>query len=453
MLWLCALVACGSAQAGAATTNILVWHRDTDTMDADVEDWTVLALMEKIAGATGWHVFLDPDARHPVSAKFRNRPFGEALRSLLGDLNFALVPQATGPSQLYVFRTSRSQATQFIRPHPKGPDTSNPIPNQLIVRLKPGSKTKIEDLAKLLGARVIGRIDKLGVYQLEFDSADAAQAALPQLAANPDVQSVEYNYPTAPVPTMDIPGGASTPDLKLDPKANNGPCQLVIGLIDTPVQVSPTMAPFVQGVIHDAGDYQVSPTQPTHGTAMLDTAGQALAKATGGTTSTKFLLVDVYGTNETTSTFDVAEGITDAINNGATSISASLGSTGNSQILQDVVSQAVQAGIPIFAAAGNEPVTTPTYPAAYPGVIAVTASDASGQIAPYANRGSFVSMIAPGDNIIPFDGQSYLVEGTSTSTATVAGLGAGLADSAGDCAGQEQALLKQHLQSVNSIQH
>jgi thermitase len=213
------------------------------------------------------------------------------------------------------------------------------------------------------------------------------------------------------------------------------------------------LAPFVQNVIHDAGDYQVNPAQPTHGTAMLETAAQAIGKATGGTTSTKFLLVDVYGNNETTSTFDVAKGITDAINGGATSISASLGSTGNSQILQDVVSQAVQLGIPIFAAAGNEPVTTPTYPAAYPGVIAVTASDASGQIASYANRGSFVSMIAPGDNIIPFDGQSYLVEGTSTSTATVAGLGAGLADSAGDCAGQEQALLKQHLQSINAIQH
>jgi hypothetical protein len=453
MFLLCVAVACGSARAGAATTNVLVWHRDTDTMDADVEDWTVLTLMEKIAAATGWHVFLDPDARHPVSAKFRNRPFGEALRSLLGTLNFALVPQANGPSQLYVFRTSRSQATQFIRPHPRGPDTSKPIPNQLIVRLKPGSKTKIEELAKLFGARVIGRIDKLGVYQLEFDTADAAQAALPQLAANPDVQSVDYNYPTNPVPTLDVPGDASTPDFKLNPKPNDGPCQLVVGLIDTPVQVNSNMAPFVKGVIHDAGSYQLSPTQPTHGTAMLDTMGQALAKATGGTTSTTVLLVDVYGNNETTSTFDVAKGITDAINGGATSISASLGSSGDSQVLRDVVSQAVQMGIPIFAAAGNEPVTTPTYPAAYPGVIAVTASDSSGQIAPYANRGSFVSMIAPGDSIIPFDGQSYLVEGTSTSTATVAGLGAGLADSAGDCASQEQALLKQRLQSSNSIQH
>jgi hypothetical protein len=451
MASVCAVLACGPARAG--TTNVIIWHTDTDTMDADVDNWNVLTLMERVSAATKWHVFLDPGAQQQVSAKFKNLPFGDALRSLLGNLNFALVPETSGPSELYVFRTSRSQATRFIRPHVKGPDTSKPIPNQLIVRMKPGSKTKIEDLAKLLGARIIGRIDKLGAYDLEFDSPSAAQAALAQLANNPDVQSVDFNYPTDPIQTADFMQGASTPDLKLDPKANNGPCQLVIGLIDTPVQTTSALQPFIKGVIHDAGDYQVSPTQPTHGTAMLNTAAEALARATGGNTSAKFLLVDVYGNNETASTFNVAEGITDAINNGATSISASLGSSGDSAILRDVVSQAVQDGIPIFAAAGNEPVTTPTYPAAYPGVIAVTASDSTGQLAPYANRGSFVSMIAPGDNVIPFDGQDYLVEGTSTSTAIVSGTGAGLADAAGDCAGDETSLLKKNLPQVNAIPH
>jgi len=45
----------------------------------------------------------------------------------------------------------------------------------------------------------------------------------------------------------------------------------------------------------------------------------------------------------------------------------------------------------------NEPVTTPTYPAAYPGVVAVTATDSTGQIASYANRGSFVDLAISGD--------------------------------------------------------
>ena len=45
-------------------------------------------------------------------------------------------------------------------------------------------------------------------------------------------------------------------------------------------------------------------------------------------------------------------------------------------------------------------------------MVAVTASGPSGGIAPYANRGSFVQIIAPGDNVVPFDGENYMVEGT-----------------------------------------
>src|SRR5581483_528034 len=451
-LWALALVMLPAISVKAATTNVIVWHKDTDQMDADVDHWTVQGLLEKIAGATGWQVFLDPGATHDVSAKFKARPFGEALRSLLGNLNFALVPQDKGAPRLYVFRTSRSQAVQVIKPIVKGPDTSRPIPNQLVVRLKPGAKTKIEDLAKLLGARVIGRIDGMNAYELEFDSDAAAQAARGQLADNPDVAGTDYNYAMNPLPTVDatdLTGG----DLKLDPKQNDGPCQLVIGLIDTPIQgLSTNLQQFMLPAIHDAGSYKLDPNQLTHGTAMAETAFKAVSMKTGGKTSTKILPVDVYGASESTTTFDVAKGITDAINNGATSISASLGSSGDSQILHDVVNQALQANIPIFAAAGNEPVSTATYPAAYPGVIAVTASDASGQIAPYANRGSFVSMIAPGAKVVPFDGQNWLVEGTSTSTAIASGMAAGLADSTGACADQERSLLQQQVKTVNAIQ-
>ena len=36
---------------------------------------------------------------------------GEALRRLLGSLNFAMVPQTNGPQRLYVFRTAMKNAT------------------------------------------------------------------------------------------------------------------------------------------------------------------------------------------------------------------------------------------------------------------------------------------------------------------------------------------------------
>ena len=71
--------------------------------------------------------------------------------------------------------------------------------------------------------------------------------------------------------------------------------------------------------------------------------------------------------------------------------------------------------------------TTPFYPAAYPGVIAVTATD-QGQIASYANRGSFVSAAAPGSEVFCYNGQTYGAQGTSSASAYTTGIAAGLKD-------------------------
>ncbi|HWY77012.1 MAG TPA: S8 family serine peptidase [Verrucomicrobiae bacterium] len=434
-----------SAATDSTVTNILVWHRDTDRIDADIQTWGLLPLLENVAAATGWHVFVEPNQSHKVSAKFKNLPEGEALRLLLGNLNFIVVPQTNGPSQLYVFRSSRGQATQMVRPPPK---PARRIPNELIVTLKPGSKTKIDELARKLGAKVVGRMDGQNAYRLQFNTESDAIAARDQLAANPDVQSIDANFEMPPPPPVEAIGGATTPELQLKPKASDGNCQLVVGLLDTPVQpISSNLEAFIKPSLSVAGPAQPPTGQLTHGTAMAETILKALQAKTGGSTSVKILPVDVYGNNETTTTFDVANGAVTAVNNGANVLNMSLGSSSDSPFLQNTINQIAQQGIPIFAAAGNTPVTTPTYPAAYPGVIAVTASDASGQIASYANRGSFVQMIAPGDNVVPFDGQNYLVEGTSTATAIASGMAAGLADSAGACADQAASLLRNSLKA------
>ncbi|MDB6066677.1 MAG: hypothetical protein JWR26_2885 [Pedosphaera sp.] len=429
-----------------AASDSLSWDVKQGRVDADIESWDLRQVLEQVAAATGWKVYLDPKAVHNVSVRFKHLSTGEALHSLLGNVNFVVVPQTNAPSRLYVFRTTQAQATRLISPAVSKP--AKPIPNQLIVTMKPGSKTKIEDLAKSLNAKIIGRMDGQNAYLLQFQDEAATQAAKEQLLSNPDVASVDVNYPVDRPPSLDISGG-SVPDLQLTPKTNDGPCQLVVGLIDTPVQsLSTNLNPFLRPAIHVAGDSQVDPSQITHGTAMIETIIDALAK-TGGKSSVQILPVDVYGTSESTTTFDVANGIVQAVNNGANIINLSLGSTGDSQLLHDTITKVSQQGIPIYAAAGNQPVTTPTYPAAYPEVVAVTASDSSGNIASYANRGSFIDMIAPGDNVVPYNGQSYFVEGTSTSTAFASGMAAGLADSAHVCADQAQGLLQKSLKTTS----
>jgi subtilase family serine protease len=94
--------------------------------------------------------------------------------------------------------------------------------------------------------------------------------------------------------------------------------------------------------------------------------------------------------------------------------------------LDSVLAQAAQDGITSFAATGNTPLNSPYYPAADPGVIPVTALGQAGQIASYANVWSDPNMIAlPGTGLVYYNGQQWVVQGTSTSTAISSGIYAG----------------------------
>ncbi|WP_353643608.1 S8 family serine peptidase [Mesorhizobium sp. WSM2239] len=82
----------------------------------------------------------------------------------------------------------------------------------------------------------------------------------------------------------------------------------------------------------------------------------------------------------------------------------------------------------LVAAAGNNGPKAPFgYPAAYPGVTAVTATDEQDQLMQQANRGAYVYLSAPGvDMIAPVGGGSDLVTGTSFAAAIVSGAVANL---------------------------
>src|SRR2546423_195745 len=97
--------------SGAESLN---WRTRQNRVDARIESMDLPTLLAKVSAATGWVIYIEPDTTRHVSAKFKNTPSGEALKLLLGDLNFALVPQTDAPSKLYVFRTALQQATQFI---------------------------------------------------------------------------------------------------------------------------------------------------------------------------------------------------------------------------------------------------------------------------------------------------------------------------------------------------
>jgi len=95
--------------------------------------------------------------------------------------------------------------------------------------------------------------------------------------------------------------------------------------------------------------------------------------------------------------------------------------------LQELLDAVRRRGIVVVAAAGNAgPKAPPAFPAAFPGVIAVTAVDAADRRYQHANRGRYIAISAPGvDVLAPVeDGKHELLSGTSFATAYISGIAA-----------------------------
>lgn len=135
---------------------------------------------------------------------------------------------------------------------------------------------------------------------------------------------------------------------------------------------------------------------------------------------------------------DIAEAIKFAADNGADIINMSLGGGGDSNMMKEAIEYAHNKGVTIVAAAGNEGRNAASYPARYPKVISVAATDATGQKASYSNFGAGVDLAAPGgsgtdeagriiqNTINPATGETVFVgfQGTSMAAPHVAGVAA-----------------------------
>jgi type VII secretion-associated serine protease mycosin len=98
----------------------------------------------------------------------------------------------------------------------------------------------------------------------------------------------------------------------------------------------------------------------------------------------------------------MAEGIVYAVDHGASVINMSLGTPTASTATANAVRYAIGKNVTVVAAAGNSALdgNPVSYPAAYPDVIGVGASDAADQIASFSNHGSYVDLAAPGVDIV-----------------------------------------------------
>lgn len=162
-----------------------------------------------------------------------------------------------------------------------------------------------------------------------------------------------------------------------------------------------------------------------HGTAV---AGVIAARSDNkiGVTSVcggcSVMPVKVIGANGVGDSGHIAAGIVWAADHGARVINLSVVMDGPQESVEDAVRYAHERGVVVVAAAGNGGGTSPTYPAAYPGVIGVAASQEDGTLYGWSQRGPWVDVAAPGCTPSTARGGDYTMFcGTSSASAAASG--------------------------------
>lgn len=171
-----------------------------------------------------------------------------------------------------------------------------------------------------------------------------------------------------------------------------------------------------------------------HGThvAGIVTAARNDIGGTGVAYASQIMPIRVLNDQGTGSTFDVAQGIRYAVDNGAHVINLSLGG-GRSTSILSAVRYALDNNVFVVAASGNEGEDVPGYPGfesgVYENLISVGAHNNSNQLASFSNRvgdSKAIQVDAPGVTIystLTNSNYSYL-SGTSMATPYVSGLAA-----------------------------
>jgi thermitase len=161
-----------------------------------------------------------------------------------------------------------------------------------------------------------------------------------------------------------------------------------------------------------------------HGTAMASLIAGADPAEGGVAPAVSLLDIRVADANGESTTARVAQGILTAIDQGARVINISLGTNADAPVLRRAVEYALERGVVIVAAAGNDQATALAYPAGYNGVVSVAAVDADGVQAFFSNSGAGLAVAAPGVGIVSAyrDNQRVISSGTSQAAALTSGV-------------------------------
>ena len=209
---------------------------------------------------------------------------------------------------------------------------------------------------------------------------------------------------------LSLTAGGSGKRVKGGAPTRNAGGNLTVGVIDTAIRPHPALG-GARLVSWQDGNQPGAPV--AHGTAVASLiAGEGRATIYSanifrGPANRPFTSADV-----------IAQALEWTLKQGAPTINMSLAGPRNA-ILDRLIRDAIAGGRSIVAAAGNGgPTAPPAYPAAVPGVVAVTAVDKDRRVYRYANRGRYITVAAQGVDVVAANAPGGYARFTGTSFAT-----------------------------------
>ncbi len=267
-----------------------------------------------------------------------------------------------------------------------------------------------------------------GEYIVQFSDTASAYSFIEAQNNNPSVEYAEEDKYLSVDPstksyatTSNTLGSWGTEYIEADIltdwiSTNLNPSEVLVAVVDTGICYN---HPFLQGHISSNGyDIIDGDSDPTdnydgHGTHVSGTIVDCTNGLPIKILPVRVLDYDGYGTD-----LSVATGIRYSTSKGAKVINLSLGG-GHSCIIDSAINEAVNSGVVVCVAAGNEGSNTAyTCPAHLQNCIVVSALEPDESIAYFSNYGSSVDIAAPGVSIlscVPLDSYEYW-DGTSMAT-------------------------------------
>lgn len=306
-------------------------------------------------------------------------------------------------------------------------------PNTLVVRFEPGT-TAAREAAELrrLGVTSSRRIDALQarVVHVPAGRMRDVMAALQRSTVVAKATRDEILHVLAFTPNdtnFNLQWGLKLAGFPAAWQHTHGSRSVVVAVLDTGVDGS---VPDLKGSVRPAIDLTGTGTRDTngHGTTVAGVIAAHANNGLGGAGvcwACTILPIKVMNSDGKGDLATVAQGIVRATDLHARVIDLSLGGPTGLDALKQAVDYATSKGVIVVAAAGNSGRSVPFYPAGYPNVLSVAATNAHDKLYGWSERGSWVRVSAPGCNVAPLTHGGYgMFCGTSAATPMVAGLAA-----------------------------